>query len=84
MNKIGQKRAKTLKSSPAKLQDCLSKHLFNTLTVPTLTYGIELCDLTPQLVNKLPLEKKGSVFCCLFRCSDAQKLQMYTSILMLS
>ena len=37
------------------------KHLFNTLAVPTLTYGIELCDLTPQLVNKLDLEGRKAI-----------------------
>ena len=37
------------------------KHLYNTLAVPTLTYGIELCDLTPQLVNKLDLEGRKAI-----------------------
>ena len=37
------------------------KHLYNTLAVPTLTYGIELCDLTPQLANKLDLEGRKAI-----------------------
>ena len=37
------------------------KHLYNTLAVPTLTYGIELCDLTPQLMNKLDLEGRKAI-----------------------
>ena len=37
------------------------KHLYNTLAVPTLTYGIELCNLTPQLLNKLDTEGRKAI-----------------------
>ena len=37
------------------------KHLYNTLAVPTLTYGIELCNLTPQLMNKLDTEGRKAI-----------------------
>ena len=37
------------------------KHLYNTIAVPTLTYGIELCDLTPGLANKLDTEGRKAI-----------------------
>ena len=37
------------------------KHLYNTIAIPTLTYGIELCNLTPQLSNKLDLEGRKAI-----------------------
>ena len=36
------------------------KHLFLSLAIPTLSYGIELCNLTDNLLNKLNVEaRKG-------------------------
>ena len=34
---------------------------YNTLAIPTLTYGIELCNLTPQLLNRLDLEGRKAI-----------------------
>ena len=34
------------------------KQLYSSLTVSTLTYGIELCNLTDGLLNKLNIEGK--------------------------
>ena len=37
------------------------KHLYSTLAVPTLTYGIELCDLRPQLLEKVDTEGRKAI-----------------------
>ena len=37
------------------------KHLFQAIAVPTLTYGLELCDLTQQLSNKLDMEGRKAL-----------------------
>ena len=37
------------------------KHLFQAIAVPTLTYGLELCDLNQHLTNKLDTEGRKAL-----------------------
>ena len=36
-------------------------HMFRSLAIPTLTYGLELCDLKPQLLAKLDTEARSAL-----------------------
>lgn len=36
-------------------------HMFRSLAIPTLTYGLELCDLKPQILVKLDTEARAAL-----------------------
>jgi len=52
-------------------------HLFNSLAVPTLTYGLELCKLNNELSNRLDIIGR-SVLKCLFNISKFSKNYLHS------
>ncbi len=53
------------------------KQMYMSLTIPTLTYGIELCDLTSNLLNKLDTESRKALK-ALFNISIYSKNYLHT------